>query len=89
MLFIFNELFYIELTLNMIRNFIKHGAEGLLDKYYNEADLKAYQFELDNMSKVGTTFIQYKEILKQYNNYGGTNAYTYTLWELLKNIFLP
>ena len=28
--------------------------------------------------------IQYNEILKKYNNYGGTNAYTYTLWELSK-----
>jgi len=33
--------------------------------------------------------IQYNEILKKYNNYGGTNAYTYILWELLKNIVLP
>ena len=78
-----------EMSLDMIHNIIMYGAEDLRKQYYNEADLRAYRFELDNMSKVGTTYIQYKEILKQYNNYGGTNSYTYTLWDLLKNIVLP
>ena len=78
-----------EMSLDMIHNIIMYGAEDLRKQYYNEADLRAYRFELDNMSKVGTTYTQYKEILKQYNNYGGTNSYTYTLWDLLKNIVLP
>lgn len=42
-----------EMSLDMIHNIIMYGAEDLRKQYYNEADLMAYRFELDNMSKVG------------------------------------